>query len=295
MKKKSQSSSVSRSGFVLFLVLILSAVTATLLFSLHRLSEAGIERAQHFKDYIKAYHACVSAVKIALHFLREDSNDFDGEGDDWSSPVSYNYRGIYIRVSISDECGRLNINKLTEDRFMAVAERLLENLNMPVEIAPAVADWVDRDSEVRDGGAEEFFYRGKGYLPSNAPMKSIYELPYVMGITKRDFKRLKNFLTVYGSGKVNINSASKELLLALSPRMTEEAVKSLVEARPIRKIEDIKHLPGFDQALYFEIKPIITNACGYFRISVSASCGDATVTVEAFTDRNRVLEWKVLR
>jgi general secretion pathway protein K len=126
-------------------------------------------------------------------------------------------------------------------------------------------------------------------------MKSIYELYYVKGIDKKVFDKLADYLTVYGDGKINVNSASKDVLMALSNDMTETAVDSIIESRPITKIEKLKELPGIDQELYFKIRPLITNVCNYFKIDVTASYGDATAEIVAFTDRDRVYEWKVVQ
>jgi general secretion pathway protein K len=98
----------------------------------------------------------------------------------------------------------------------------------------------------------------------------------VKGFDEKVFRKLEGYLTVYGDGKVNVNSASKQLLLSLSPRMSEEAVDSIIENRPIKDLAKLRDLPGFDQELYFEIKPLITNMCGFFRVEVTASYGDAT-------------------
>ena len=270
------------------------SVTASFLFSLYYLTTRNFKRTEDFRDYTVAYHAAVSAVKIALYFLRNDNNGFDGVGDEWASPFYYNYRGISVSVRVEDECGKVNVNKLVNNRWHAIAERLFENLGLNPDLADSIRDWVDRDDEVFENGAESFYYGGLSYRPSNAPMKSVYELLYVKGIGEKVFKKLKKYLTVYGD-KVNVNSAPKEVLLALSPNMNEDAVDSIIESRPIKNLGKLKELPGFDEELYFEIRPLITEKCNYFRIEATASYGDTTATVEAFTDRHRVLEWKVVQ
>jgi len=284
----------NRKGFVLFLVLVVVSITASFLFSLYHVSTLNFKKAESFRDYTVAYRAAVSAVKLALYFLRNDNNGFDGIGDDWALPFYYNYRGISISLKIQDECGKLNINNLTNNRWYGIAQRLFENLELNTDLVDAIRDWIDSDDEVFGNGAESFYYEGLGYRPLNAPMKSLYELFYVKGVNDKIFKRLKSYLTVYG-GKVNVNSAPKEVLLALSPQMNEDAVDSIIESRPIRDLTKLKELPGFDEELYFEIKPLLTVRCDYFQIEATASYGDSTVTVEAYTDRYRVLEWKVVQ
>ncbi|ADY73964.1 hypothetical protein Dester_1332 [Desulfurobacterium thermolithotrophum DSM 11699] len=294
MKKRSLNSLVSRKGFVLFLVLIMIAVISSFLFSIYFLSTRSISRSESFRDYMVAYHAAVSAVKIGLETLKKDNNGYDGEGDDWSNPLVYNYRGIFLSVKISDECGKLNVNKLIVPIYYKMAKRLFKNLELNTDIVAAIKDWIDSDDIVTESGAESYYYEGKGYKPSNKVMKSLYELLYVRGINNSNFKKLSRYLTVYGDGKINVNSAPKELLLSLSEDMDEPAVDSIIENRPIKKLEDLKKLPEFTDELYFSIKPMITNRCDYFKIEVTASYGDSTVNIEAFTDRRNILEWKVV-
>jgi general secretion pathway protein K len=289
------SSAKSGRGFVLFVVLVMVAVVSAFLFSLYTLSQKSYSRAVWLKDYATAYHAAVSAVKIALSFLREDKNGFDGEGDDWARPIVYSYRGIAISIRIEDECGKLNINTITKERYYSIHSRLLEELEVEPLVADAIKDWIDRDSEPMPNGAEEDYYAQFGYRPSNENLKSLEELFYVKGISKTLFKRLKPYLTVHSAGKINVNSAPKKLLLALSEDMSEEAADSIIEARPIKELPKIRELPAMSDELYYEIKPLITNRCDYFRISAVASFGEATAEVEAYTSRKKVLEWKVLR
>ena len=268
------------------------AAVAAFLFSVFYLSNSTYRQTEGLKDYVTSYHAAVSAVKIALKYLKEDNNGFDGEGEDWSKPITYNYRGIFISIRIADECGKFNVNTLTDPRYYRVGKRLFSELGKP-EIADAIKDWIDKDSVSSPFGAEADYYESSGYRPSNRPMKSLGELLYVKGIDGKTFRELSPYLTVYGNGKINVNSAPKKVLLALSDRMGEEAADSIIEARPIKKLETLKELPGIDRELYYEILPLITNRCNTFRVEVTASYGNSTVTVVAYTTRSRILEWKV--
>ena len=268
------------------------AAVSAFLISVFYISNKNLERTEGLKDYVVSYHAAVSAVKIALNFLRNDNNGFDGVGDDWAKPIYYNYRGISISMRISDECGKLNVNRILQPRYYNVAKRLFERLGYSQELLDSLKDWIDRDNLPSDYGVEDYYYESLGYRPSNAPLKSLGEIYYVKGFSEKSVKKLLNYLTVYGSGKINVNSASKELLLSLSERMSEGIADSIIESRPIKRLEDLKEF--MDRELYYEILPLITNRCDYFEIVVTASYGDFTSTVKAFTDRRHILEWKVV-
>ena len=55
------------------------------------------------------------------------------------------------------------------------------------------------------------------------------ELELIRGVTPQVYGVLKNFLTVYGSGRVNINTAAPPVLLALGLR--PELVDQIVAVR----------------------------------------------------------------
>jgi general secretion pathway protein K len=284
----------SRRGIVLLIVLSMVAAVSAFLVSIFYLSSSNFKKTESLRDYTISYHAAVSAVKIALKFLREDNNGYDGVGDDWAKPISYNYSGIFVSINISDECGKLNVNRITNKRYYNVAKRLFQNLGVNGELLDCLKDWIDKDSTPSLYGAESYYYESLGYKPSNAPLKSLGEIYYVKGFSESVVKKLKKYLTVYGSGKINVNSAPKELLMSLSDRMTEEIADSIIEARPIKKLEDLKEIAGMDKELYYEILPLITNRCDFFEIDVTSSYGDSTSVVRAFTSRGKILEWKVV-
>ena len=67
----------------------------------------------------------------------------------------------------------------------------------------------------------------------------------VKGITPQIFELLRDHLTIYGSGKINVNFASKEVLLSV-PTITEEIAKAMIKYRgkrgKITKISDLKEI-----------------------------------------------------
>jgi general secretion pathway protein K len=259
------------------------------------MSRLNYRKVQEFKDYSTAYHGAVSAVKVALELLSQDTNEFDGEGDDWWRPVVYNYRGISISMTIRDECGKLSINRLEDKRLFEALKRLFDELEIELSVADSIKDWVDSDSISETEGAEGDYYQALGYRIANSPVKSLGELYLVKGITDSLYRKLSNYLTVYGEGKVNVNSAPPELLMALSDALTRDVADSIIEARPIKSLEELRELPGMSKELYFEIRPLITNKCDYFKVEVTASYGDATARIVAYTTRKKVLEWKVVQ
>ncbi|HLN90448.1 MAG TPA: helix-hairpin-helix domain-containing protein, partial [Patescibacteria group bacterium] len=59
------------------------------------------------------------------------------------------------------------------------------------------------------------------------------------------------------AGPVNLNTASKEQLVAL-PGIGEKKAQAIIDGRPYQKTEDIMKVKGIKQGIYNKIKDKIT-------------------------------------
>ncbi len=153
-------------------------------------------------------------------------------------------RGTY-RVLVTDAESRISLNRAPE----AVLRRLLRNtgvsdLHLVDTIVDSIQDWRDQDDVRRANGAEASYYRSLAvpYSPKNGPFQVVGEVLLVKGMAReifygnvRDPNRLADlrdrspeerdflsgeylgirpFLTVHGSGQVDPNSASLDVLVA---------------------------------------------------------------------------------
>ncbi len=94
------------------------------------------------------------------------------------------------RYGLEDESARINLNALMKfgesDDSESLARGLLMGLpGMTEEIADAILDWMDPDSDQREFGAEVEYYSTlqPPYSPKNGPLESIEELLLVRGVT----------------------------------------------------------------------------------------------------------------
>mgnify|MGYP001611980385 FL=1 len=190
---------------------------------LHFMAEAALKRAIAVikKEPLDGYD-----------FLREEWSDnplifkdVNAEGGVFS--VCYGDSGILdgeaaliTRYGLIDEERKINLNSSGQD----VIERLFRvGLGMDdmlaQELAAGIKDWRDKDSElsIPVGSAEDFHYRGLNYPydAKDGDMETLDELLLVNGMTKDIFERIKDYVTIWGSGMVNINTAPQEVLLAV--------------------------------------------------------------------------------
>jgi type II secretory pathway component PulK len=154
-------------------------------------------------------------------------------------PARFSYR-------ITDEGGRINLNRATRG--------LLERLLGEVDVEPAardvivdsIQDWRDPNEEHRLNGAESDYYLALPvpYRSKNADFETVDELLQVRGMTREILygrsgtPGLAEFLTVWGSGALNVNTASPTVLRAVGFAPAE--VDLLVGRRPY---VDLSELP----------------------------------------------------
>ncbi len=125
-----------------------------------------------------------------------------------------------LRFGLVDEESKININSadmVTLEHLFKIALGLEEM--QAQELAASIVDWRDADSELSIplGSAEGSYYRDLSYPydAKNEPIEVLDELLLVKGISQDIFFKLKDYVTIYGDGKVNVNTASKVVLMAL--------------------------------------------------------------------------------
>ncbi|MCX5703347.1 MAG: type II secretion system protein GspK, partial [Candidatus Omnitrophica bacterium] len=129
-----------------------------------------------------------------------------------------------------DEERKININK--------VAPRVLERLFRIVlkmeeaqaqELSASIIDW--RDSGGEGATAQDYYYMNLQYPyeAKHADFELLEEVLLVKGMDDNIFGKVKDWITVYGDGKVNINTASASVLGALG--LNDDIVDKLLSYR----------------------------------------------------------------
>ncbi|MCG8430546.1 MAG: general secretion pathway protein GspK [Candidatus Omnitrophica bacterium] len=163
----------------------------------------------------------------------------DGQMQGLSYRVGYEHlnpinRETKFWYGMADEERKVNLNTAE----LLVMQRLFERLlglsdTQAQELAAAVVDWRDENNEpaLPTAGAEDAYYQGLSapYEAKDAPFEVPEELLLVKGMTVPFFKELEGFITVYGDGGVNINTAPLEVLVALG--LSEDLAEDIITYR----------------------------------------------------------------
>ena len=132
----------------------------------------------------------------------------------------------------SDEEQRINLNTAPASILESLFQ-LAGGLGQQeaLEAAASIEDWRDEDDDERPFGAEDGYYGSlsHAYECKDAAFENIEELLLVRGVTPAVYERVEPYVTVYGTGKINLNTAPAEALQALG--LSAEGVAGLLAFR----------------------------------------------------------------
>lgn len=301
-------------GFALVITLVVTALLVALATEfIHEVFVAT----SHRKSFSEAQQASLladSGVKGGIRLLQETQKvqEYTSLLDRWARPLAWEDEAGSVTVTMENEEGKFPLNSLVnpagtlDDWYYGIAMRLFRKAAVLPDLIEGVADWVDADDEPRPAGAEAAWYasRSPSYAQANAPLQTVDELGLVKGFSGKPLERLRPFVTVYAdsplapTAKININTASRELLASLDERMTDELAGRIVEYRkraPFKSTTELLKVAGMEtigQALQFRVR--VKGAV--FRVHSLAKVGETTRIIEAVAriegSQATVLYWR---
>ncbi len=242
---------------ILLLVVSITVVAGAMLAS----QKIAIRRSGLLFDQNQLSQDINAGQQLAITMIRADDklNDTDSEQDIWAQPLPpYLLANHSISIELHDEASRFNINNLyqngaVDSAALAILQRLLTQLNLEPDIAIAILDYQDTDSEVyQDGGDESVVYSQQSSgsasetLPNQA-LVSIDQLQEIRGVNAEVLAALRPYITaVPYYVPINVNTASPVLLAALIDGATSQQMQGLVDMRAkqaLASIDDVWQLP----------------------------------------------------
>ncbi len=329
---------------VLWIVIILSIIVGSFSFEAHIQSRiTSFYRKRDRADAIALSGIQVARILIAkskkinpnmsdeeafsLSLEKEDDIWFPGAKDlalNNSVVIEKEIAGGTLKLHITSERSRRNVNRLKADDW----ERIFELTNVPETMWPELIDcffdWIDKDGIPRIDGAEsDDYYMNleKPYKARNGYLDSVGELLLIKGFSKalvyggimpgseKDiepiiFDGFADMLTVYGDGKVDVNTADTRVLMTL-PEIDELVAGAIIEEREgfFSEIEEIKAEPFKDESDFLarlqlpnSLKAYITTKSGIYRITSEGTMGNISRSIWCVANYNRnkieYLRWR---
>jgi len=135
--------------------------------------------------------------------------------------------GVKASVRLIDEAGKLSLTATSEDRWNYFFEEMGFNDNETRILRDSLLDWMDRDNEEREYGAETATYqqREPPYRAPNRPLRDFYELQLIRGfedlffhengLPNENFAIFRQNVSLFHQDEVNLNTASEIIMRAI--------------------------------------------------------------------------------
>lgn len=220
---------------------------------------ANLELARGLRDGTLTRMAAKAGIEEAILVTCADSNEWDDMTEPWCSndetfrnaPAGAERFTVFHAFSppsgggatnygVADEERRIHLNRANRSLLQSLAEIAgVLDPETAESLADSIIDWRDTDDHPLTGGAEKDYYAGlaEPYACHDADFQLERELLLVKGMTAELFRKLEPCVTVFGSGKVNVNTADAVVLecVAHSRGGDESTRRSL-----IRKIGEFR-------------------------------------------------------
>ncbi len=293
-------------GSALLIVLWAIALMSFAVLGLVKFMEIGLTESASQSKNFRAMQLAESGLALGLHpqLEKEDSH----LRQDLGSSESF-------AVTLKSEGARLNINFLLLNNKRSDLIDLFQSWKVNdgeiYKLADHLMDWVDEDSLKRLNGAENEDYTKLGFpgYPPNRPFQSLEEMELVPGMEFLAEARpdWKEYFTVWGDGKLDVNEAPAELIavvcqvgslpaeMFVNRRLGSDGEKGTSDDFEYTEMAQVRSALGLSESLFKTVESRITLKSNYRRIVSVGRIGNyersLAVVVQLNTNPVQYLTW----
>lgn len=294
-------------GSVLLAVLCLTAVLSFLVITTAVMSREHGEMQYARTSRTRARQLAEKGIAVAAHPLIK-------AGDPLLRSSVAGVEGYEARLSTEER--KLNLNALLTPDKLPLLERVFMSWGLTLadaqDIAASFMDWTDADDlKRRPGSAEKVDYdlQGRSGLPLNRLFSNLSEVGLVARAGELDAVKpgWRDWFTLRGNGLLDVNTASAEVLSAVSGT-TLETAEQVVSARngpdrlphtaddvPFRSLESVMSLLGGAAGARADLLPQLTLQGTTRHVESIGMAGDALCGIAVVLDTKegapRMIEW----
>jgi len=304
-------------GFVVIVVLCLIICLTVLLVGFNYQSRTNLRAVGDFQKSVQALNCAKAGLSIAIAAIK--NNDETSRNKTslnlFSQDNTFDIGDGNCSLIITEENAKLNVNLLKDKNGKADRARIDQvlrlidllnkeetgNSHIGYGLVPAIIDWTDSDDNVthlpfikyENTGAESGHYSNleTPYGCRNGSFETTEELLLVKEITQDVFERIRDYITVHGDGKININLASKRVIESLSEKMDAALARIIIDRRKFKafdSIAELRDVPGMTDGIYNTIKKTVTvnSADQYCHVTSRGNIGNRSCTIVAILRKN---------
>jgi len=241
-------------GVILINVLVILALTATIVFAMIRLSDVAILRSQRFSDAGQGLALIAAGEASVIAALRRDDPAVDHLREDWAvvGQDDVAVEGGRFALVVEDAQARFNLNALVRAGALGVQvlDRIVQSLDLPADVTARIV----------------------ARLAQGAPLHRLDDLVQA-GLSPAEVAALKGMVTLLpGAAEMNINTVPDALIGVI----TDNPVQA-------RVLTGIRRRNGFlttdDMVTAGVILPAgVGFRSGLFRVTTTVTMGDVAQT-----------------
>jgi len=227
----------SNNGTVLIMVMWLLAILSLFAVGLGYRSTIELRLTSYYIDKTKCRYLAYQIInKVFFNIANDQDRKVDAYNESWGNlPESFfesAFEGAKVSAEhiadgnddnevtlygASDECGKINLGKMPT--AILVSEYWKKNFSFDEDLVKAITNWTTKKST--EDEMDSWYETTYGYKSRHGDMELIEELHFLKDFASQSSEKnknrakLKNIITVWGNGQVNMNTASKEVLEAL--------------------------------------------------------------------------------
>jgi general secretion pathway protein K len=222
---------------VLWVVIVLSAIALGVVASSRAQTNlAGTLRSRAVARYAAESGVVAATMELTEMFRAAETDEeraqvFSRFEERLASLGERQLGSARYQVAVLDLNSRVDLNRSSEVVLLGLFEQFV-GVEEAEALVNALYDWTDEDDEPLPGGAEarEYVDAGSPFLPTNRPLLRLDELARIEGIGDSLAAKLAPYVTVWGDGLVNVNTAPVPVLTAV-PEIGAVAAEEFVTAR----------------------------------------------------------------
>lgn len=296
-------------GIALITVLLVVAIATILAVGMLRSQHMALQYAGGLFNQDQAWLYTQGAEDLVRELLHQDfeedkrgGHQVDHPGEMWAKPFPpFPVDGGMIHARVFDQQARFNLNRVWHDNAAdpvaaAIFQRLLQSLDLPDTLAPALTDWIDEDNEASgpDGAEDDMYSRlDIPYRVANQPLSDVSELRLIKGFTPEIINKLRPYVcTLPASALLNVNTADPIVMAALGLNMNSRNTAELAKQRPAKgyaTVEEFLTQPvfnGLDTNQKADLRKQLAVQTHYFQLVADADIGGRHSMVLAVIARN---------
>ncbi len=306
----------SSPGFVLVNALVLVAALAAMAVLLLARAEGGRQRLSQGIDAEQLTLNLDAFEALALARIASDDRAVDHPDEPWATPVAALplERGE-VAGSLDDQQGRFNLNWLAgaPDGFHHQAfDRLCDRLGVPSRASAALRDFLRPGGPAQPGA---FLLADPPTAPPGGSLLMVSQLRAVPGLPPEALARLAPHVAALdGASKLNVNTATPQVLAAMLPGLSAPVIDRIVQARKrtpytsvdaflidvgLARAEDPRgDAPSDEEPAQQLTEDMVSVASNWFLARIDARLGPRSATRELLIERRALHEgprtaWRV--